>query len=62
MADHIVADVVSGRVRCRRREQPPVNKLFFRADFREDRVEQRKTRLAIKQAAGEDLIWFDAAV
>jgi hypothetical protein len=50
-------------VAAQRREPPQVNKLFFQSDFREDRVQQRKqTRLAIKEAAGEDLIWFDAAV
>jgi hypothetical protein len=50
-------------VAAQRREQPQVNTLFFQSDFREDRVQQRKqTRLAIKEAAGEDLIWFDAAV
>jgi hypothetical protein len=45
-----------------RREPPQVNKLFFQSDFGEDRIQQRKqARLAIKEAAGEDLIWFDAA-
>jgi hypothetical protein len=51
----IVAYVASSRLRCRRREQPLVNKLFFRADFREDRV-QRKKAPRYKEAAGEDLI------